>query len=163
MKVLTPLTYSDPSCPLIFLAGPVRGGDNWQKEAISILSQEELCISSPAREGEGDIARLSDQDLRAQAEWESHYLELAGQTGAILFWLPCQREERKRGSYAQTTRIELGLWLARAKYGANVVVGAEEGFPGRRYIGYQVECHGLSLCDTLAETCHEALILARRD
>lgn len=153
------MSYAPPDAPLIFLAGPIRGGGAWRQEATAILKRTDagLCIASPAREG--IIERLSEEDLRAQAEWESHHLELAGYRGAILFWLPCQREERSRGAYAQTTRIELGFWLAKIEDGAHLAIGAEEGFPGQRYIRYQVERAGLTLHPTLINTCQEALIL----
>lgn len=156
MELLLPLIYKDPEDPLIFLAGPVRGGGRWQDEAIRILSPYPVSLASPYRDGV--FSKLKDEDHTAQADWESHYLELAGQEGVILFWLPRQHEERKRGLYAQTTRVELGLWLAGVKYfGAKVVIGGEEEFSGLRYIRYQAQKVDIRVCDSLEATCQAAL------
>lgn len=146
VKILIPKGYYELTPndgPVFFLAGPVRGGDDWQKKVVEELSKKlEKCVvaipyyfatdlhfplqesASPGIEGKFD----------RQLKWERYYLEEAAKIGCVIFWLPEESKVNPRpldaGPYATDTRGELGRWSVEQKYNPNfnVVVGAEENF-----------------------------------
>lgn len=87
-KILIPPRYDDVSGPLIFLAGPIRGAPDWQKEATEILKKLtlDIHIASPRRPIKSDD-EFTEKDYHEQVEWEHHYLDYAAKHGLILFWL----------------------------------------------------------------------------
>ena len=65
----------------------------------------------------------------------------------------------------ETTRLELGEWMAHARLsGAPLVVGIEAGFTGGRYIRHRLgqEWPEVRVQDTLEATCREAVTVIER-
>lgn len=144
--------------PLIFLAGPIQGAKNWQRDAAELIYAvyPDVSVASPRRDVFTDVGFIYDE----QVEWESYHLTKAGENGAVLFWLAREHEHDPERAYAQTTRFELGEWFDRhKKEGANVVVGIEEGFTGAKYIRKRAsdETPGISIFDSLEDTCIAAI------
>lgn len=140
---------------LYFLAGPIRGADDWQAKAIKLIREKDpnCYIACPCRYGNGHPLYQYSMDyvsedtilFHNQTTWERYYLKIAASRGAVIFWLPEESKTNPRkkedGPYARDTYGELGRWSvisARAKrppYPAreetvNLVIGAEENFPG---------------------------------
>ena len=150
MRIILPKTFCeiDPCYgPLFFLAGPIRGGDDWQaeccKEIREYIPNFYAAVPSHYKEDHPLMPyRIvgDDKYFPRQLNWERHYLELAANTGCIIFWLPCESKINPRGGtepYAMDTRGELGEWRARLMFDPKrlgVVVGAEMLFPGRDQI-----------------------------
>lgn len=137
----------DSNMPLYFLAGPVRGGGDWQREVFEMISKKDpkSYVVCPWRYGDADSIRAHEQkgatlEFESQTAWERHYLDIASKRGAILFWLPCESatspRKKEDGPYAQETYGELGEWRARKHFEPDVrlVVGAETNFPGLKAI-----------------------------
>lgn len=148
MKILLPKTYVDihKDTPVFFLAGPVRGGDDWQLQCIKlieemmrekdfyiaipyfvqILSDDHLCLLNRVHGEENKFDR--------QLNWERYYLDIASKQGCIIFWLPEQSKINPRpdGVYARDTMGELGEWRGVMMNNSNckVVVGGEDEFDG---------------------------------
>ncbi len=143
--------FIEPNEKVFFLAGPILGGGDWQRNAIQLLSAKvpETYVVCPCRytsehplhwlsvkgESESRWALRGLETLPNQTLWERHYLSLASKQGAIIFWLP--EEDRKNprppetGPYARDTYGELGEWRVRmARDRSRVVIGAQSGFPG---------------------------------
>ncbi|KKQ34454.1 MAG: hypothetical protein US50_C0048G0001 [Candidatus Nomurabacteria bacterium GW2011_GWB1_37_5] len=126
---------------LYFLAGPIRGGGDWQAKAIRVLNKKDpFCyIACPCRYDIShelskyqlkptELPRSTDDerewpeyalDFPSQTMWERYYLEHASWFGSIIFWLPCENKENPRkkedGPYARDTYGELGRWSIRSK------------------------------------------------
>ena len=142
------------SYPLFFLAGPMRGGADWQSDAFDYLRQrmdgqlEAFAVANPnhyksehpIRQYEYPIGLKTNLRFDCQLDWEKYYLQRAGipavgESGCIIFWLP---EPRLNGPFAVNTRREVGwvtglmdgarLWARHIK--VRVVVGAEPEFDG---------------------------------
>jgi len=170
MNLLLPETYvKDINNPLIFLAGPIKGGGMWQDSAIDIIysADGDIYIASPhKKQGQykGDSMQ-SDQSFQTQLEWERYYLRQAARNGAIMFWLPKEAEHSCDRVYAETTRRELGEWTTRYQFedGVRLAIGGEEGFSGFDNIRRNLaeDCPDLPIYSTLEETCIEAIRLAR--
>ena len=165
--------------PLFFLAGPVRGGGDWQLFMCGMLERlvPDCIIAAPMRWDESHplyAHRMQTEGMEAferQLEWEQHYLEMAAEVhpkGCIIFWLGCQKEERTDSDpYAMDTRGELGEWRGRMIYrpSLSVVVGAEEGFPGLSQIKRNFDA--ALFCDfpiykTMGETAKAAILVAAK-
>lgn len=154
MKIILPKTLVPTTnlagFPLFFLAGPVRGGDDWQSRCAFLLEESlrdkvaEFHVAIPHRYENGHVALRHEaegkEEFVRQLPWERHYLDLASgwepgiANACILFWLPCEStvNPREDGPYAQDTYGELG-WvrgMARAKKDLRVVIGAEPDFHG---------------------------------
>lgn len=165
-KIIIAPKYQNVDAPLIFLAGPIQGARRWQDKAIGLIQAEspELYIASPRRgeeEGEFGIEKYNEQ-----VDWETYHLRKAGENGVIMFWLAKEFEHFCSRAYAQTSRFELAEWKMRHEYeGAKLVVGAEKGFTGTKYIHrrFSQDCPEVRLCSTLEETCKEAIKLARNN
>src|SRR5260221_14650142 len=84
--------------PLIFLAGPIQGCRDWQKEAIEILGRlaPTANIANPRRN-----YLPGGFEYSAQVDWETHHLQLAGQNGVILFWLEREKDHDPNRAFAQ--------------------------------------------------------------
>jgi hypothetical protein len=152
VKIILPKDFINLSpykqVPLFFLAGPIRGGGDWQNLMCHILEKMApgCIIAVPSRWEKKHFLnkyKLQPEAMEAfdrQLDWERHYLEMAAERhplGCIIFWLGCQKEVRTDSDpYAMDTRGELGEWRGRMisdgklRISQRVVVGAEEGFPG---------------------------------
>lgn len=145
MKIALPKTLCkiDPNYgPLFFLAGPVRGGDDWQTKCCEEIRKHlpNFHAALPCRYQEDHPLipfRMTGKDdhFDRQLTWERHYLDMAAATGCIIFWLPNESKVNPRvGSdpYAMDTRGELGEWRGRLMHDPNlrVIIGAEPDFPG---------------------------------
>jgi hypothetical protein len=155
--VLSPPEIVEIVGPVIFLAGPIQGSDDWQERAAETIgaSGVELAIADPRRDYFEEAF-----DYNSQVDWETHYLRRAASDGCILFWLPTETVHDCGRSYAQTTRFELAEWKVRHEQGGvNLVVGIDRQFSGARYIRHRLaeDCPNIPICDSLAETCAAAL------
>ncbi|MEP6710622.1 MAG: hypothetical protein ABJA64_02800 [Candidatus Saccharibacteria bacterium] len=142
--------------PLIFLAGPIQGGPVWQPEAARRIHDldETIIVASPRKE-----YGVSEFIYEKQVNWERHYLREAGKSGVILFWLANQVEETPGRPYAQTTRYEIGEWMAKHQsQGSKLVIGIESGFSNERYIRHrqQEDYPNIPIFDNLPDTTKAA-------
>jgi hypothetical protein len=156
MAIITAPDYRNTEGPLVFLAGPIQGAEDWQRRAIDLISKENpaLDIANPR----GDYSnRKFDYDV--QVDWETYYLNKAAQSGAILFWLAKEKEHSCDRAFAQTTRFELSEWVT--KYGHDrkmgLSIGIEHGFSGERYIRKRIgqDHPGIKIYSTLDDVCKE--------
>lgn len=163
-RIYTPIRYveTEMNRPVIFLAGPIQGAPDWQREASIIIRQKagNIIIATPRRDYlDGTF------NYDAQVDWETFHLRRAGKNGAIMFWLP--KESHKIGGrvYAQTSRVELGEWKVRhERDGAKLVVGIEHGFSGEKYIRrrFSQDCPEVAILDNLEETCLTTIELVKQ-
>lgn len=175
MKIVLPKTLCeiDPNYgPLFFLAGPVRGGDDWQTKCCEEIRKHvpHFYSAIPCRYSETHslipFRMTGNEDhFDRQLTWERHYLDIAATKGCIIFWLPCESTTNPRKGndpYAMDTRGELGEWRGRMMHDSNlrVVIGAEPGFPGlsqiRRNFSFATRSD-FPICATLSETVAAAI------
>lgn len=176
--------------PAFFLAGPIKGGDDWQKRAIKLLyeRQSKSFIFCPCRYGpdhelfndsvaqwmpQGSSGHHRSQIHESQTLWERQYLETASKDGCIIFWLPEESKVNPRNDgspYARDTYGELGEWRVRSAGEQNwlvsrpkVVIGAEPGFPGLKQIktNFQAMIPGFVIHESLEATIDAAIKVAR--
>jgi hypothetical protein len=163
-RLISPPNYLEKiDAPVIFLAGPIQGAYDWQKDAIQIISSKapELYIASPRRQNKNK-GEFMPQMYNEQVDWETYHLRKAGENGVILFWLAKEFEHRCDRAYAQTTRFELSEWKIRhERDGVNIVVGIEDGYSGSKYIlrRFSQDCPDVPITKTLEDTCCEAIKL----
>ena len=144
--------------PVIFLAGPIQGAEDWHKRAIEILKEKkkEINIASPR----GDYTNIKF-DYLPQVNWETKYLNLAAKEGVIIFWLAKEKTHDPERSYAQTSRFELAEWVTKfqSDKNINIVIGIEPGFSGEKYIRKRVgeDSPEIEILSTLKETCEKAV------
>ena len=180
MKIIIPkvLVEVDPRYgPIFFLAGPVRGGGDWQKKCCDEIAKvlERFYVAIPYYRNPEMQFPLMRQALREvekhfdhQLDWERYYLALAAKQGCIIFWLPEESKTNPRtsGAYATDTRGEVARWSVELKYNPDnrVVVGAEAEFPGRSTI-YRNFCadqgSDFPFHPTLVETVRAAVAKAQ--
>ena len=147
-EVITPTTpekdYGNKK--IVFLAGPIKGAPNWQKQAIADLSDLDVCIANPRRENSDGF----NMDL--QIEWESRFLAAAD---VIMFWIPPKETDIAGRDYAQTTRFELSEWAVKTNYNSGrkkIVVGIDEAFYGRSYIAIRLSEKNIAVYNNYADT-----------
>ncbi len=159
--VTPPVLYYNHSLPVMFLAGPIQGVEDWQAEAIKILEQiPGFVIASPRRPNISIKGDLEEKDYKEQVDWEHYFLGSARGYGVTLFWLAREKMHDCTRSYAQTTRFELGEAMANhVLTGAKLVVGIEDGFTNARYIRLTLgkKAPSVTICDNLYATCFAAL------
>jgi hypothetical protein len=154
--------YKSYSGPLIFLAGPVQGAEDWQRRAIDLINakNQRANVASPR----GDYSNKKF-DYNTQVDWESYHLSQAGREGVILFWLAKEQKHDCKRAYAQTTRYEIAEWVTKHQYDPNIkiAVGIEPGFTGERYIRKRLEedCPDLAISSTLEDVCQKAISLLK--
>ena len=85
-KVLIAPTYEDIEGPLIFLAGPIQGGYEWQDQSIEIIQSldPEINIANPRRDETYKKGKFTQEMFNEQVDWETHHLRRAGEYGFIL-------------------------------------------------------------------------------
>lgn len=138
--------------PLFFLAGPIRGGGDWQHAMAWELLQRNgnANIAVPSRWTAEHplrdyfVAPFTQADNR-QLVWERHYMEQAalsfkqrpdedGDPGCLVFWLGLESKTSPHPGpepYAMDTRREVGKYTAFIQtHGARVVVGGHREFYG---------------------------------
>lgn len=136
--------------PLFFLAGPIRGGGDWQHQmALELMRQcPKANIACPSRwTAEHPLAEHFVQPFsqapNRQLVWERHYMEQAAigdyksdytTPGCLIFWLPLESKSDPHPGpepYAMDTRRELGKFTALYGWaGARVVLGGDRQFYG---------------------------------
>ena len=150
---------------IIFLAGPIQGADNWQKDAIEILKNkiDDIIIANPRNQ------YLDEKfDYNKQVDWETEFLNKAGENGVILFWLANEKKHNCKRAYAQTTRFELAEWKTKHQFNKEIqiVLGIDNNFSNSRYIRkrFYQDCPEIEIFDSLEETCDKAakLIMNKR-
>lgn len=142
--------------PLFFLAGPIRGGGDWQHQmALELMLQcPKADIACPSRwTAKHPLAehffRPFSQAENRQLVWERYYMILAALRtqlrpssprpvpGCLMFWLPLESETEPHPGpepYAMDTRRELGKYAALLEMlGARIVIGGD-----RRFFGLDV-------------------------
>ena len=137
--------------PDIFIAGPISGAEDWQKQAEKLLENiergEELIIANPRRP-EG-IPRVGDI-AKEQITWEHRNLQLAR---VVMFYFV-------KGP-GIITPLEFGKELGR---GSPIVLGIDESFD--RPFDIETQAHleqpELPIYRTLDETVVAAAALARQ-
>jgi hypothetical protein len=179
MKILLPKNYVEipENTPVFFLAGPVRGGDDWQQACCNLLQKQmgdtEFYVAIPyfiqvLPENHPLLLAQVIADTKhfpRQLNWERYYIDLAAKQGCLIFWLPEESKTNPRiggGPYATDTRGEVGEWRGRMMYNktAKVVIGGEEGFEG-----FDVLCRNFKFAlgdtfevgKTLEETVFQAI------
>lgn len=109
-RLLTPPHYTDLSdeAPLVFLAGPIQGSQDWQTPtARQLLSTNERLLVASPRRTELD----KNFNKRKQVEWELDHLWYASQLGGVAFWFAAQDHSlpyKEGRPHAQTSRVEVG-------------------------------------------------------
>ncbi len=112
----------------VFLAGPIQGVHDWQKEDVPDLG-EGVTVISPRRES----LDRSTFNWDEQVKWETEALRVSDY---VLFWIPKEEEKIEGRDYAQTTKIELMENLARGK---RIILGIHPEVHTRRYLAYKAE------------------------
>lgn len=135
---------------MVFLAGPIQGAQLWQAAAGVVLDRAGLIVASPRRSD-------TPPDFEEQVAWETRWLNRAAWYGRILFYLDAEHEHDCTRAYAQTTRFELGEWIA--KKSSCVVIGAHPSFPGLKYIKSRLakDYPWVPYFESLDETCKNVI------
>lgn len=181
MNVILPTTYVRPRDivePLFYLAGPIRGGGDWQYQGYQELASRlpQFTVAIPSRYESGHP--LHSQQLSGlagiferQTLWERNYMESAAVSGCLIFWLPNESKAapREDGHYGRDTLGELGEWRGRLMSNnrsatLSVVIGAESEFPGLSQIitNYVAGLGGFHFYDTLSATIEAAIAQAKK-
>lgn len=157
-KVLICPEYDSIDGPLIFLAGPIQGSEDWQSRAIKLITDlsDIVNIASPRR-NERCKGEFSGFKYDEQVDWETYHLQQAGLTGCILFWLAKEKNHRCDRAYAQTTRAELFEWKTKHQIFKlpQLVVGIEHEFTGEKYIRrrFGQDCPEVPIVSSLEYAC----------
>lgn len=155
MKIILPNKWFElkdhviGNLPVYFLAGPIRGGGDWQSRMCDVLAREsptDFVVACPRRlHQEKTPHRLAEHfvfdavqdDFPRQLAWEQYYLAMAGLhalKGCIIFWLGVESADDPHPGpepYAMDTRRETGKWQMKMQYeGASVIWGANEHYYG---------------------------------
>lgn len=144
--------------PLVYLAGPMQGAANWQRDAIEVLGDfaPDLHVACPR-------ARVFRGGTDEHLAWERTYTARAMSEGVILCWLARERAHRCSRSYGAQVRFELGAWAAQSARGElRLVVGIERGFADRAYLVRRLtlDYPQVPICRTLRQACAAAAELA---
>mgnify|MGYP000843565853 FL=1 len=156
-RIYVPPEYLKEEKPLVFLAGPIQGAEDWQTKAIEIIHSQnpDIIIASPR------ISKIDDKfNKNEQIDWETYHLRKAGSNGVIMFWLAKEKEHISTRAYAQTSRFELSEWKLRHEiYRSKLIVGIEEGFSNTHYIKrrFSQDCPDVPIFDSLEATCERVV------
>lgn len=137
----------------VFLAGPIQGAPDWQKEIITRFEKkwkDEVLFCNPRR----SVYQDGEFNYQEQVDWETTYLNVAD---LILFWIPPMETSIEGRSYAQTTRTELGEWLDKCKTsGKPMILGIDPSISGFKYIQKRApEDFGIKVIDNFDMVCQE--------
>lgn len=149
MKVLkSPEQYKGKKSDnvFLFLGGPIQGAENWQNKVCDDLSDiNNLVITTPRRDNYDKF------NLDEQISWETQYLN---QSDILLFWIPKEHEIIEGRVYGQTTRFEVGEWVAKCH--KKLVIGIDNEFPMKKYIKKRLEQdYGVEVKDTYSQVLSE--------
>jgi len=162
--ILPPRKELTRGLPIIFLAGPIQGTWNWQREATATLTSAGYrgWIASPRPTTLSDEASLPD--YHEQIGWEHHHIRKTLLKGVVMFWLAKESAHDPDRSYAQSSLFEIGWVLGHRMHDprAKIVIGIEEGFSGARYVRRTFEKYApeVPIFDALADTCKETVRLS---
>jgi hypothetical protein len=124
---------------IFFLAGPIRGGGEWQMRAANTIWNKYpgSIVADPTRWDKLETTSVGQKKVEvkfhrqyaigekssthyfSQAPWEKEHMNRAAESGGLFFWF--ERESIKdprpkdEGVYAQDTRVETGIWIERVK------------------------------------------------
>lgn len=131
---------------LLFLGGPIKGSENWQTDICQDLNgYDNLIITNPRRKSSQNF------NFNEQVEWETEYLNLSD---IIVFWIPKEHEVVEGRLYGQTTRFEIGEWIAKNK--KTIIIGIDDNFPMKKYIKNRLENdYKIKVYDTYNEVLKE--------
>lgn len=188
-KTIVPLIPTVES-PLFFLAGPIRGGGDWQAFMADqlLLRKPSALVACPSRWDESHtLSKYFHQPFtkadNRQLVWERHYLKQAGLEanvpGCVIFWLG--RESKKfphpgPESYAMDTRREIGKFIAYLevlqefpelsdRLDTRIVVGGHPNFYGLDVILFELSAaigKQFPFYKTMTEVVEAALRTARK-
>ncbi len=145
IKLLLPkdlIKFNERTDVVFFLAGPIKGAGDWQKNAINLLQKYTNTISIkkniyvvcpadyysthelyPLKVKGIDEKKYTKKQVKitsSRTSWERPHLEIASHLGCIVFWLAEEDKKNPRkkedGPYARDTYGELGEWRARIYY-----------------------------------------------
>jgi hypothetical protein len=176
VRILLPRTSLIAAENLFYLAGPILGGDDWQRDACAELNRRisDATIAVPCRWSKDHplfewCAQIPNPSYPRRLNWEHVYMRKAASShelpGCLIFWLPSESTDNPRrdgNPYARDTLGELGLWRGHLIYQPNlrIVIGAEEGFPGIDVIrrNFALDVPGrIEFQTTLSETITAAI------
>ena len=102
---------------------------------------DKLVITNPRRKNYNGF------DLDEQISWETEYLN---KSDILVFWIPKEEEIIEGRVYGQTTRFEIGEWVA--KYSNKIIIGIDDSFPMKKYIKKRLEKdYNIQIKDTYKE------------
>ena len=117
----------------LFLAGGISNCENWQQELIEYLSDVDVTIVNPRREG--DLA-TDGTEAAIQIEWEFNYLKSCSM---ISFWFP-------KTSICPITLFELGKVLGTYDlHNVIVLVGCDPEYSRLFDVQQQSKLEGVSV------------------
>lgn len=145
----------------IFLAGPVQGTHDWQREAatqlLDALPQPNVDIVSPRGLKELYAKPSPWLDTEQQTPWEKRHLLRAREQGCLAMWMAAQEFETPGRVFAQTSRIELGRIAGWIDYNPDVrfVFGIDPHYMGgnRTYFEQLLAEFSLPVHDNFQEWC----------
>lgn len=161
--IIPPHPIRHPENPVVFLAGPVQGTDNWQAEAADILLQSPVNMSIISPRGNQELYNAPSAWLERgeQNPWEKHHLRLARDTGVLAMWMAEQTYETPGRAYAQTSRIEFGRIAGWLDYKSDIkfVFGISPRYQGGNATYLQEVCaeHNISVQHDLGDWCLEII------
>jgi len=158
IRVLYPPSGLNRALSSVFLAGPIQGAPEWQQYFIdkvkeSYTDNTVIQILNPRRTEFNKEKFVYEQ----QVDWETNSLNSAD---IIVFWLCNEVEHIEGRDYAQTSRFEIGEWVAKiCECGSpkKIIIGIEDGFKGDRYIKYRTSKFGIPIYNNLDDIINEVI------
>lgn len=134
--ITPPHELASSDLPLVFLAGPVQGAQDWQSDMATKLLRSgfQMNIASPRRTDMDDPkvrAAFDRQAQHAQIDWELRHIHQAIKFGVLVINFAAQDlslEYPTGRAYAQTTRFEAGA----------AILG-QEFFDGHAHIAVRID------------------------
>lgn len=183
MKLILPYTLVPEekiSTPFFFLAGPIKGGGDWQNRCVEMFNQKlpEATLAVPRRwDAQHPLYAHHQSGIEKafphQTYWERHYIRRAmdlskTNEGALIFWFEPQSktEPRNDGSpYARDTYGEIGRWFRTCAYEETTIIfGADPHTPGLEVMRRNIKADlcllredEYSIYPTLEETIEAAI------
>lgn len=178
-RKIVPIHREKHDSPFFFLAGPVRGGGDWQQEFSLKLNKARTDCSVALPMIRKDLGQLKEHVAQdnfrhtpnRQLDWETEYLLEAGlgkKPGCVVFWLEKESETEPHPGpepYSMDTRGELGEWRTRLELqNARVVFGGNPEWHGfsqvERNIQRQIKDPEFRIITDMDDLVKEALKVA---